>query len=248
VPDPRSAPGRWHPLEYILALAVCAFTAAGHDSPVAIAEWAAACSQATLAALGGRRDPWSGRVRPPGARTFSRVFARIDAEALNAAVHGYLDALDGVPAGPLPEVTAHEREQRRSAKARLPRPGCCPRRQRTARPCAAPSAPTAARCTCCRSSTSPPGARASPGMTRLGAPDVCCPLCQRGSGHTCGQLVETATMMWATVRPLVQLLCPRWARQRTSEMGKGCQKWEPTRRNSAMAAKAPSRRNGPSGK
>jgi len=117
VADPRSVMGRWHPLGYVLALAVCAFTAAGHDSPVAISEWAAACSQATLAALGGHRDPWSGRIRPPSARTFSRIFARIDAEAFNAAVHGYLDALDGAPGGPLPEVTAHEREQRRAARA-----------------------------------------------------------------------------------------------------------------------------------
>jgi hypothetical protein len=33
VPDPRSRAGRWHPLEFVLALAVCAFTAAGHDIP-----------------------------------------------------------------------------------------------------------------------------------------------------------------------------------------------------------------------
>ena len=65
VPDPRSRLGRWHPLVFVLALAVCAFTAAGHDSPTAIAEWAAGCSQATLAVLGGRRDPWAGRIRPP---------------------------------------------------------------------------------------------------------------------------------------------------------------------------------------
>jgi alkyl sulfatase BDS1-like metallo-beta-lactamase superfamily hydrolase len=32
----------------VLALAVCAFTAAGHDSPPAIADWAAGCSQAAL--------------------------------------------------------------------------------------------------------------------------------------------------------------------------------------------------------
>ena len=43
VPDPRKRAGRWHPLEFVLALAVCAFTAAGHDSPTAIAEWAAGC-------------------------------------------------------------------------------------------------------------------------------------------------------------------------------------------------------------
>jgi predicted transposase YbfD/YdcC len=117
VPDPRSRLGRWHPLVFVLALAVCAFTAAGHDSPEAITEWAACCSQATLAALGGRRDPWTGRIRPPGARTFSRIFGRLDAEAFNAAVCGYLAALPPRPATELPEVTRHEREQRRAARA-----------------------------------------------------------------------------------------------------------------------------------
>lgn len=117
VPDPRSRLGRWHPLVFVLALAVCAFTAAGHDSPTAIAEWAAGCSQATLAALGGRRDPWAGRIRPPGARTFSRVFGRIDAETFNAAVCGYLAALPASLPGELPEVTRHEREQRRAGRA-----------------------------------------------------------------------------------------------------------------------------------
>ena len=117
VPDPRSRLGRWHPLVFVLALAVCAFTAAGHDSPEAVAEWAACCSQATLAALGGRRDPWAGRIRPPSVRTFSRIFGRIDAEAFNAAVCGYLAALPPRPAEELPEVTRHEREQRRAARA-----------------------------------------------------------------------------------------------------------------------------------
>jgi hypothetical protein len=78
---------------FVLALAVCAFTAAGHDSPEAVAEWAACCSQATRQPLGGRRDPWAGRIRPPSVRTFSRIFGRIDAEAFNAAVCGYLAAL-----------------------------------------------------------------------------------------------------------------------------------------------------------
>jgi len=154
VPDPRSRLGRWYSLVFVLALAVCAFTAAGHDSPEAIAEWAACCSQATLAALGGRRDPWTGRYRPPSVRTLSRIFARIDAEAFNAAVYGYLAALPPRPAQELPAVTRHEREQRRAARTR-PAP--------TARPCAAPSAATAARCTCCRSSTWPAGAYAPSG-------------------------------------------------------------------------------------
>jgi len=56
VPDPRPWLGRWHPLEYVLTLTICAFIAAGHDSPAAVAEWVAGCSQDTLAVLGGRRD------------------------------------------------------------------------------------------------------------------------------------------------------------------------------------------------
>jgi predicted transposase YbfD/YdcC len=117
IQDPRSRLGRWHPLVFVLALAVCAFTAAGHDSPEAIAEWAACCSQATLAALGGRRDPWTGRIRPPSVRTFSRILGRIGAEAFNAAVYGYLAALPASFPDALPGVTRHEREQRRAARA-----------------------------------------------------------------------------------------------------------------------------------
>jgi len=91
VPDPRSPLGRWHPLQF--ALAICAFTAAGHDSPSAIADWASGCSQQALAVLGGRRDPWTGKVRPPCERTFRRVFAKVGAAAFNDAVHGYLAAM-----------------------------------------------------------------------------------------------------------------------------------------------------------
>jgi hypothetical protein len=120
-PDPRSPLGRWHPLEFVLALAVCAFTAAGHDSPSAIADWASGCSREILAVLGGRRDPWTGQVRPPCERTFRRVFARIDAAALNDAIHAYLAALPQAAPGDLAEAARHEREQRRAAaQARKP--------------------------------------------------------------------------------------------------------------------------------
>ena len=122
VPDSRSRLGRWHPLEFVLALAICAFTAAGHDSPAAVAEWAAGCAQDTLAVLGGRPDPWAGRIRPPSVRTFSRVFGHVDAEAFNAALYGYLAAVPASPPGALPALTRHEREQRRAAAAAA-RPG-----------------------------------------------------------------------------------------------------------------------------
>jgi len=123
VPDPRSVMGRWHPLEYVLALAACAFTAAGHDSPTAIAEWATECCQATLAVLGGRPDPWTRRIRPPSARTFARVFTGTDAGAFNAAVYGWLAAVPASPPAALPPVTRHEREQRRAARAEPGPPG-----------------------------------------------------------------------------------------------------------------------------
>jgi hypothetical protein len=136
-------------LEFVLGLAVCAFTAAGHDSPEAVAQWAAGCLQETLAVLGGRRDPWTRRIRPPSVRTFARVFERIDAEAFNAAV----------PPGP-----------RRATDCRA----CWSRPPRMARPSAVLSALTAARCTCCRCSTWPPGACAPSGRMsgKLRRPEV----------------------------------------------------------------------------
>jgi predicted transposase YbfD/YdcC len=117
VPDPRKRAGRWHPLEFVLALAVCAFTAAGHDSPTAIAEWAAGCSRETLLILGGRPDPLTGRSWPPSTRTFRRVFARIDPDALNQVLYGFLAVMPPAPPGELPGVARHEREQRRAAAA-----------------------------------------------------------------------------------------------------------------------------------
>jgi hypothetical protein len=123
VPDHRSVTGRWHQPEFVLALAICAFTAAGHDSPAAAAEWAAGCSQHTLAVLGGQRDPWAQRIRAPSTRTFARVFTRLDAEAFNAALYGWLGAPPARPADALPAVTRREREQRGAARARPGPPG-----------------------------------------------------------------------------------------------------------------------------
>jgi predicted transposase YbfD/YdcC len=117
VPDPRSRFGRWHRLEFVLALAVCAFTASGHDSPTATAEWAAGCPRATLLVLGGRADPLTRTVRPPSTRTFKRVFEDIDAAAFNRALYAYLEAMPHGSPDALPEVTVHEREQRRAAAA-----------------------------------------------------------------------------------------------------------------------------------
>src|SRR4029077_18746476 len=76
VPDLRSPLGRRHPLVYVLALTICAFTAAGHDSPAAVAEWVAGCAQDTLAVLGGRRVPWRPGSRSAGSAAFPGALRR----------------------------------------------------------------------------------------------------------------------------------------------------------------------------
>ena len=119
VPDPRPPLGRWHRLEFVLALAVCAFTAAGHDSPVAIAEWAANCSRQALLILGGRADPLTMKVRAPSVRTFSRVLAKIDADALNAALYGFLEEMPTTAPETLPRPHPGGKSDRRQQQARV---------------------------------------------------------------------------------------------------------------------------------
>jgi predicted transposase YbfD/YdcC len=122
VPDPRKKAGRWHRLEFVPALAVCAFTAAGHDSPAAIAEWSRGCTQDTLALLDGRPDPLAGRVHPPSERTFRRILQKISAAAFDRALRSFLDTVQEEAPQELPEVIRREREQRRAA-AEAKKPG-----------------------------------------------------------------------------------------------------------------------------
>jgi hypothetical protein len=125
VPDPRKLRGRRHPLVVILALAACATLVVGNDSVAAIWQWAAGTSQEVLARLGACYDAFTGRYLVPSERTFRRVLSSLDADALDAAVSGYLtDVTRGIsptpvlptPAGPL------EREQRRAATRAVTHP------------------------------------------------------------------------------------------------------------------------------
>jgi DDE_Tnp_1-associated len=75
VPDRRGRQGRRHSLASILAVTVCALTAAGHDSLTAAAEWAQRVSQQVLATLGVWRDPWTGRYVPPSQTTIRRTLS-----------------------------------------------------------------------------------------------------------------------------------------------------------------------------
>jgi len=51
LPDPRSPRGRIYPLACLIAIAVCAFTAAGNDRFTAVGQWVKRASQADLARL-----------------------------------------------------------------------------------------------------------------------------------------------------------------------------------------------------
>jgi hypothetical protein len=89
IDDPRTRAGRRHPLVAILAIAASAVLA-GAKSMTAIAEWAADMPQTVLAALGARRDPLTGYRTAPGEATIRRTLARLDPEALTAAIGAWL--------------------------------------------------------------------------------------------------------------------------------------------------------------
>jgi predicted transposase YbfD/YdcC len=96
IADPRHRRGRRHALTAVLAVAVAAVLA-GARSLAAIGEWASDAPCQVLAALGVRRDPWTGVWRPPGEATVRRVLARIDADALDHAIGAWLAAQQPPP-------------------------------------------------------------------------------------------------------------------------------------------------------
>ena len=59
LPDPRSPQGRIYPLTCLVAIAVCAFTAAGNDRFTAVGQWIRRASQADLGGCAprGTRSP-----------------------------------------------------------------------------------------------------------------------------------------------------------------------------------------------
>src|SRR5712664_3277271 len=65
LPDPRSPRGRIYPLACLIAIALCAFTAAGNDRLTAVGQWIKRASQQDLARLRAPWDPMAGRYRAP---------------------------------------------------------------------------------------------------------------------------------------------------------------------------------------
>lgn len=127
VPDPRRLRGLRHPLLVILVLTACATLVVGNDSVTAIRQWAARTPQDVLYRLGARFNPLRGRYTVPSERTFRRVLAGLDGDALDAATCGYAaDVVRGD--APLPVIAAAgddepvEREQRRAAARAVTHP------------------------------------------------------------------------------------------------------------------------------
>ncbi|MEV8475330.1 ISAs1 family transposase [Streptomyces sp. NPDC051173] len=91
VPDPRDPRGRRHPLSAMLAAAAAAVLA-GARSLAAIGEWITDAPGWAVRVLGFRHDPLTGLVVVPHAATVRRLLARLDGDALDAAIGAFLSA------------------------------------------------------------------------------------------------------------------------------------------------------------
>jgi predicted transposase YbfD/YdcC len=125
VPDLRRRKGLRHRLVVILALTACATLVVGSDSVTAIWQRAAGAPQERLARLGTRWNPFTRRFVVPSERTFRRVLGKLDGDALDAAVGGWVaDVARGVAPAPVVPETAGppEREQRRAVQRAVEHP------------------------------------------------------------------------------------------------------------------------------
>ena len=118
LPDPRSPRGRIYPLACLIAIAVCAFTAAGNDRLTAVGQWVRRASQADLARLRAPWDPMAGRYRAPDEKTIRVVLDRLDPRALARALLGSRQGHGGPPAVSVRRYRARQGAQQAKALAR----------------------------------------------------------------------------------------------------------------------------------
>jgi predicted transposase YbfD/YdcC len=118
LPDPRSPRGRIYPLACLIAVAVCAFTAAGNDRFTAVGQWIRRASQADLARLRAPWDPIAGRYRAPDEKTIRVVLERLDPRALTGALLGPCRRSAGLPSVSVRGYRARRAAQQAKALAR----------------------------------------------------------------------------------------------------------------------------------
>ena len=120
LPDPRSPQGRIYPLACLIAVAVCACTAAGNDRLTAVGQWARRASQADLARLRAPWDPIAGRYRTPDEKTIRVVLDKLDPRSLTRALLGprRRRRRGGPPSGSVRDYRARRSAQQAEALAR----------------------------------------------------------------------------------------------------------------------------------
>jgi predicted transposase YbfD/YdcC len=117
LPDPRSPQGRIYPLACLIAVAVCAFTAAGNDRFTAVGQWIRRASQEDLARLRAPWDPIAGRYRAPDEKTIRVVLDRLDPRALTRALLGPRPGRRRRPGGASPPGVRLYRARRAAQQA-----------------------------------------------------------------------------------------------------------------------------------
>jgi predicted transposase YbfD/YdcC len=117
VTDPRDPRGVRYRLATLLAIGVCAFSAAGHNTLTAIADWVRRLDPGELSRLGCPFNPLTGRYRVPDERTLRQAYSRVDPGVLAACGYGYLGALTQAAPAPITPHGASDREQRRAFRA-----------------------------------------------------------------------------------------------------------------------------------
>src|SRR5580658_8706598 len=118
LPDPRSPRGRVYPLACLVAIALCAFTAAGNDRFTAVGQWIKRAGQADLARLHAPWDPIAGRYRAPDEKTIRVVLDRLDPRALTRALLGPRPSGRQSSSGPAPASVRGYRARRAAQRAR----------------------------------------------------------------------------------------------------------------------------------
>ncbi|MGH3845115.1 MAG: ISAs1 family transposase, partial [Pseudonocardiaceae bacterium] len=113
LPDPRSPRGRIYPLACLVAIAVCAFTAAGNDRFTAVGQWIRRAGQEDLARLHAQWDPLASRYRAPDEKTIRVVLDRLDPRALTRALLG---PCPGRRRGRPPSAAVRDYPSRRAAE------------------------------------------------------------------------------------------------------------------------------------